>query len=161
MNGTEQGYTGSPWHNGIIIKINNLEMSLDKKTARNYRTDLLKRVARRIDEFSASCSECQSMKDTLNTLVEEASHQSGLPVTKAQFKSYHKSVELLAGHLKKTHKLIEPGMYLAIGISIGVALGAGISTSMGQPAFSGIGIPIGVAIGLALDNKAKKEGRVL
>jgi hypothetical protein len=77
-------------------------------------------------------------------------------------KDYRDKIKKIVGHLRKKHKLIPAGTYMAIGNGVGVALGVAIGTAMDNigPGI-GIGAGIGVAIGTALEAKAKKEGRTI
>jgi len=77
-------------------------------------------------------------------------------------KSYLKQIKSLVKHLQKEHKLVTEGQYMAMWSGIGPALGIAFGAALDN---IGIGVAIGVVIGLAIgrymDNKAKKEGRVI
>jgi uncharacterized membrane protein YfcA len=83
-------------------------------------------------------------------------------ISKEERKSYFKTISNITKHLQKKHKLVKEGQYMGIGIAIGVGIGAALGAALDNP---GIGTPIGVAIGVAIgkymDNKAKKEGKVI
>lgn len=70
-------------------------------------------------------------------------------------------------YVEKEYKLQQrgsiQGMYMAVFIGVGVALGSALMTTVGI-AFIGVGIAIGtglgVAIGASMEKKAKDEGRL-
>lgn len=151
---------GSVWYQRVESDIANLKLTLDKKQAAAFQLDLLLRIARRVDEFSSVCTECEGYKQQVTDLTHDAATLSQVP-SKESLKLYRKSISDIAGHLKKEHKLVDQGMYMGVGIAIGAGLGAALAAAIQNYAFSGVGVAIGVAIGAALDAKAKKEGKVL
>ena len=122
---------------------------------------MLLRIARRVDDFSATCGECQTFKQEITVLTGELGNLIQMP-NKENRKSYFKAINNFVKHLKKQHKLVTEGQYMAMLSGIGPVLGIAIGATLDN---SGIGVAIGVVIGLAigryLDNKAKKEGRVI
>ena len=77
-------------------------------------------------------------------------------------KSYLKQIKSLVKHLQKEHKLVTEGQYMAMLSGIGPVLGIAIGAALGNPSIGvAIGVAIGLAIGRYMDNKAKKEGRVI
>jgi len=156
---------GSQWYNRIAIEIGQYQVSLGPKDAKKYKLDLLLRIAKRVDDFSQTCGECQAFQSEINRMVQELSLLVQMP-SKQGIKSHIKSVDRLVEHLKKVHKLVEKGHYVGIGIGIGMAIGAVLGGSLGaaldNPGIgTGVGIAIGFAIGGYLDRKAKEEGRVI
>ncbi len=156
---------GSQWYNGIATEVSQYKITLGEKGAAKYKLDLLLRIARRVDEFSNICAECQAYKQEITSLVKELSLLVQMP-SKEGLKKHNKAVSVITEHLKKVHKLVEKGHYMGIGIGIGLAIGAGIGGALGSVfdnagAGTGIGLAIGVAVGLYLDRKAKQEGKVL
>jgi len=156
---------GSQWYNRIATEISQYQTTLSKKDAKKYKLDLLLRIAKRIDDFSATCGECQAFQLEITRLVQELSLLTQMP-SKESLKSHTKAVNSLVAHLKKVHKLVDKGHYLGMGIGIGMAVGAGLGaalgTALGNPAIgTPIGIAIGFAIGTYLDKKAKEEGKVI
>jgi len=122
---------------------------------------LLLRITKRVDGFSTTCGECQTFKQEITVLTGELGNLIQMP-NKENRKSYLKTINNLVKHLKKQHKLVTEGQYMGMWSGIGPALGIAIGATLDN---SGIGVAIGVVIGLAigryLDNKAKKEGRVI
>jgi hypothetical protein len=157
--------TGSSWYNRIVKELDQYQATLSKKDAQKYKTDLLLRVAKRVDDFSPSCGECQTFQSEITRLVQELSLLVQMP-SKQGLKSHTKAVNSLVEHLKKVHKLVDKGHYLGMGIGIGLAVGAALGGALGAALDnSGIGTAIGVALGIAigkyLDKRAKEEGRVI
>jgi hypothetical protein len=156
---------GSQWYNKIATEISQYKITLGEKGAAKYRLDLLLRVAKRVDEFSDICAECQAYKQEVTGLVKEMSLLIQMP-SKEGMKKHNKAVSVMVEHLKKTHKLVDKGHYMGMGIGIGLAIGGGLGAALGaaldNPGIgTGIGVALGVAIGAYLDNKAKQEGRVI
>ncbi len=156
---------GSQWYNRIATEISQYQVTLGQNGAKKHKLDLLLHVAKRVDDFSATCSECQTLKQDITNLVQEMSMLIQMP-NKEGFKRHIKAVNGLVEHLKKVHKLVEKGHYMGMGIGIGMAIGAVAGGSLGAVFDNaGIGTAIGIGLGLAiggyLDRKAKEEGRVI
>ena len=157
--------TGSQWYNRIVKEISQYQYSLNQKEAKKYKLDLLLRIAKRVDDFSHTCGECQMFQQEITRLTQELSLLVQMP-SKEGIKSHTKAINGMVGHLKKVHKLVDKGYYLGIGIGIGMAIGAGLGAAfekaVGNPGIgTAIGIALGVAIGRYLDKKAEREGRVI
>ena len=114
----------------------------------------------RIDEFSHTCGECQSHKQHITTIMSELNILLQMPTREGR-KAYAKSRQEVVSHLKKVHKLVEPGYYTGIGIAIGSGLGVALGSTIEKYAFTGAGVALGLVIGYWLEQKAKKEGRLL
>jgi hypothetical protein len=156
---------GSQWHNRIDSEIDQYRVSLGPKGAKSYRLDTLLRVAKRVDDFSQTCGECQTYQKEIEGLVQELGLITQVP-DKESRKKYTAAIDRIIEHLKKTHKLVDKGHYMGVGIGIGMAIGAGMGAALGaivnNPGIgSGIGIAFGVAVGAYLDRKADREGRVI
>ena len=154
----------SRWYEDIAKEIGRLKDWLSQKDYKKYKLDLLLRIAGRVDVFSAACSECQAFQPEIKRLVQDLNNFAQLPkqVAKEERKRYFRQISDMVKHLQKQHKLVTEGYYMGIGIAIGMAVSAGIGTALGNPgAGTGIGIALGLVIGKYLDNKAKKEGRVI
>ena len=152
----------SNWYNRIVKEINLRQDTLSKKDSKKYKLDLLLRVAKRVDEFSSYCGECQVFQGEITGLVGELGNLVQLPDNKEGRKSYNRTINTMVKHLQKTHKLVSKGQNMGIWMAIGVGIGTAIGAALDNP---GIGTPIGIGIGLAigsyLDKKAEKEGRVI
>jgi len=156
---------GSQWYNRVATEISQHKISLGAKEAKQYKLDLLRRVAKRVDEFSDICAECQALKQEIANLMQEMSLLIQMP-GKEGLKNHTKAVNNMVDHLKKVHKLVDKGHYMGMGIGIGLAIGAGIGGALGAAMDNpGIGTAVGVALGVAggtyLDKKARQEGRVI
>ncbi len=149
----------------MVTEIGQQELSLGPKGAKKYKLDLLKRVAKRVDDFSTTCAECEAHKKDISRLVDELNMAIQAPGQRVP-KEFNRTLNNIVEHLKKVHKLVDKGHYMGIGIGIGLALGAGIGAAIGaatdNPGIgTGVGIALGLAIGAYLDKRAKDEGRVI
>jgi len=150
----------SEWYKHIVQEINLNKDTLNKKDYKKYKLDLLLRLARRVDSFSAICGECQLSQQEIARLTEELRNLSLL--SKESRKGYFKKMGNITKHLQKRHKLVTEGYYIGIGMAVGAGVGTAISAALGNPGIgTGIGLALGVAAGSYLDKKAKKEGRVI
>ena len=155
----------SDWYNRIDNEISQYQSTLNKKDAKKYKLDLLRRIAGRVDDFAGYCGECQAFKSEISGLLQELSLLVQMP-NKQNQRSYSKSINNIVTHLKKVHKLVNKGHYIGIGIGIGTAIGAGLGGVLGAASDNpAIGTPLGMAVGLAigsyLDTKAEREGKVI
>ena len=150
----------SAWYNHIIEEINYHKDTLTKKESKKYKLDLLLRLAKRVDDFSSLCGECQMFQQEITRLTEDLRNLSLL--SKENRKSHFKTMGNITKHLQKQHKLVTAGYYLGICMSIGTGIGVAIGAALGNPGIGpAIGIALGIAVGSYLDRKAKKEGRVI
>ena len=149
------------WYEETSKPLDPYKDSLSKKEQKRYQLDLVGRVARRVAQFGDKCGECQLFQQEIIAYVNELGNMVHL-ADDVRRKRYAKRLKQAVRHLQSQHNLVSKGHYvgiwMAIGTGVGVAIGAGMSTvGAGIP----IGIGIGVAIGTMLDNKAKKEDRVI
>jgi hypothetical protein len=156
---------GSQWYNRIASDISGYKLTLGPKESRKYRLDQLLRIARRVDDFSGICAQCQGYQQEIARMVQDLSLMVQMPDKEGQ-KKYFKTIASLTEHLKNVHKLVDKGHYIGMGIGIGMAVGAGIGTALGavldNPGIgTGIGAGLGLAIGAYLDKKARGEGKVI
>lgn len=156
---------GSQWYNRIASEISQYTISPGNKEVKKYKLDRLLRVARRVDDFSQTCSDCQMHRNEIEGYVKEMGLLIQSP-DKEQLKKYNKTIYEIIEHLKKVHNLVDKGHYVGIGIGIGMALGAGIGAALGvafdNPSIgTGIGVVLGAVVGAYLDRKAREEGRVI
>lgn len=156
---------GSQWYNRIASDISGYQLTLGHKGAKKYRLDHLLRIARRIDDFSGMCGECQGYQKEISGLVKDLSMMVQMPDKEAA-KKYFQTIEKLTGYLKNVHRLVDKGHYTGMGIGIGMAVGAVLGSALGaaldNPGIgTGIGVALGAAIGAYLDKKARDEGKVI
>jgi len=151
----------SAWYNRIAQNIGLYQDTLSKKDAKKYKLDLLLRVARRVDEFSAYCGECQLFQPEIRQLSDELGNLVQVPGKEGQ-RRHSKAIDRMVKHLQKKHKMVTPGYYVGICMGIGAVLGTALGTALEYSgAGSGIGIVLGLAVGSYLDRKAKREKRVI
>ncbi|WP_246879967.1 hypothetical protein [Bacillus suaedae] len=149
--------------NQRIDRLNNiieeLQITVDKKTARKLELDKCKSLIQRLNSFSAGCEECDNYLIDFEKWMIELSEKENLLDGEA-FKHHKQIVSESSSHLQKNHKLVPEGYYLSIYMSIGTSIGLVLgllifnNIGLGLP----IGIGIGVAIGAGLDADAKKKG---
>ena len=153
----------SDWYNDTAKEINSYKDAFSNKDAKKYKLDLLLRVAKRVDDFYSYCGECQLLQTEIAKLTQDLSYLLQMPnPNKEDRKSYFKTINNIVKHLQKQHKLVSEGYYMGIGIAIGMGIAAAIGAALGNPgAATGIGIALGLVIGRYLNNKAKKEGRII
>ena len=151
----------SNWYNRIVKEINLHKDTLSKKDAKKYKLDLLLRIAKRVDDFSSYCGECQMFQQEITKLTGELSLLIQMP-NKEGRKSYSKAINNIVKHLKKEHKLVSEGQHMGIGLAIGIGIGTALGTALDNPGIgTAIGVAIGIAIGSYVDKKAKEEGKVI
>ena len=150
----------SRWYDDTVKEINLHKDILGKKDAKKYKLDLLLRLTKRVDGFSYGCGQCQIFQQDITQLTQDLSYMVQAP--KEKRKGYFKAISNITKHLQKYHKLVAEGYYIGIGVAIGVGIGTVIGTVFENSGIgTGIGTAIGLAIGAYLDNKAKKEDRVI
>ena len=151
----------SDWYNRTATEINQHKDTLNKKDSKKYKLDLLLRVANRVDDFASYCGECQMFQQEVTSLAQDLGNLIQLP-NKERRRSHIKKIDHIVKHLKKEHKLVTEGQYIGIGLAVGVGIGTALGAALGNPGIGpAIGTGIGLAIGSYLNNKAKKEGRVI
>jgi len=156
---------GSQWYNRIASEISGYQITLGSKDAKKYRLDQILRIAKRVDEFSSICAECQAYQSEISQMVRELNLITQMP-DREKLKKHLQAVVKLTEHLKKAHNLVDKGHYTGLGIGIGLAIGGGIGAALGAVLDSpgagiGIGAGLGLLIGTLLDKKARNEGKVI
>jgi hypothetical protein len=152
--------SGMSWAD-INNQVDRLVEQLDKKAARRYRIDLIKRMAIRMEEFElANCEICVSNQLTLVGLIGSIQQ---LKETGGKYDSVQrKAIVTMTEHFKNIYTSHSMAIGIALGAGIGVALGAGVDN---LAAFIGVGTAlgagVGVAVGAGADAKAVKEGRTI
>ena len=151
----------SAWYEKIASNINSYRTTMSQRDFKKYKLDQLLRIARKVDDFSGYCTQCNELQPEITRLTQNLGNLTQV-ATQVERKSYLTAIGNMVKHLQKEHKLAAEGQY----VGIGMAIGGGIGTALG--AFldnAGIGTAIGIAIGLAvgtyLDRKAKREGKVI
>ena len=161
LNTIEELEVQSEWYSRIVKELNLYKASLGESEYKKYKLDLLLRIAKRVDSFSAICGECQLFQPEITGLVQDLGNIVQIPDKTAR-KRYFKVVDAFTKHLQKQHKLVTKWQYFSmwsgIGMGIGVVVGAAFDNSGIGTA---IGTAIGILIGLAMDFKAKREDRII
>ena len=154
--------TQSDWYNRTVKELNLHRDTLSKKNAKKYKLDLLLRIAKRIDDFSSYCGECQAFKGEITGLIGELGTLIQISDNKIGRRSYSKTINNIVKHLQKTHKLVSDGYYKGVWMAIGTGIGAALGAALDNPGIgTSLGIGIGLAVGSYLDKKAKQEGRII
>lgn len=132
-----------------------------------------KRLSKRYDTFEKLILELsqkeipQEIIDAINQEIETIN--SYAEPSKSLSKQLRKGTMNILRLIEKKLNLVPKNLYrsrwIAIGMSMGVALGVAFGASMDRSGFLasgiGIGMVLGMAIGAGMDKKAKKEGRQL
>ena len=151
----------SDWYGDIARRISELDNTLSQKDYKKYKLDMLLCVAQRVNEFSPMCTECHMFKQDIMSLTRDISNLVQT-ADKERRKAYFRAINKVMGHLQRQHKLVTEGYYMGLCMALSSGLGLAIGAAMDS---IGAGVPLGVGagmvIGVALDAKAKKEGRVL
>lgn len=148
------------WKHTTLEALRGYRHTLDAKTRKRCRLDLMQRAVMRVAEFSEHCSECQHLQHELTDIATFPSRTDR--AAKSEMKTYRKKLRGLTEHLHKAHKLLPQGTYFGLGIILGTAIGISLGNLM-QIIGAGIaiGTGMGVAIGSGLEARAKREGRIL
>ena len=146
----------------ISESISILEKTQNEHTLKRLDTKLLRRIAIRFDEFSDGCSDCKDMLKDLDAYLRKLREFEG-EMDKDLLKEHFKRKSKYVAHLNRNHGLIQmgqnTGLWMSLGVSIGIVLGLTTfeNFAMGLP----IGISIGLLIGATKDALAKKQNRVI
>lgn len=145
----------------INESIDKLEENQNTKTQKKLDTKLLRRIATRFDEFSGECKECKAMLKDMEMYLRKLKDMDS--IDKVTLKEHFKIKSKYVGHLNRNHELIQwgqnTGLWMSLGVSIGVVLGLTTfdNIALGIP----IGISIGLLIGTSKDALAKKQNKVI
>jgi hypothetical protein len=148
------------WLERTTDEIHSYKQKLSKTEYKKYKLDFVERLAKKINQFSDQCGECYQFQGEITYMLRNLEGMVQLsPLVR---KNHNKKISDMVNHLRKKHKLIKAGTYMAIGNGVGAALGVSIGAATGNiGAGIGIGIGIGAGIGSALESKAKKDGKLL
>lgn len=133
----------------IIKTIKEISIKEGQNNTRRYNFDLLERIIIRLESFS-SCKECEYFIYEFDSVLEDL---------KANFQkypdnSYRSLMKKVLQHLEKTHKLITPGYYANIYMTVGIAIGL-----IFGPLLSFLGLPMGIGLGLLIGSGFDKKAR--
>ena len=143
------------WCEEASERIKNVLLVMDEKQTKKYKVRMLSRLVQRVGNFSINgCNDCENFKDNLNDLILFIEKHNDM-----DHKQYKETFKLVAKHLMNRHGLVEEGTYLSLGMAYGLIFGAALS-SFFQMAVA-LGMLFGLVIGLSLDEKMKKQGRLI
>jgi hypothetical protein len=152
---------GSKWYYDIAKQVDQLKNALSEKDYRKYRLNLLNGLAQRVDELSPACKHCYFFKQAISTLAQNASNLIPL-ADKDGMKAHLLTITIIINHLKKQHKLVEESHFTNLLYPLGAAMGAVLGIFMPHIVIGILaGAVIGIVVGVVLDNKAKKENRII
>ena len=133
-------------YNQLIL---NVPSALSEKDNKKLRLDLLLGLLEKIETLDDSVLS-QYVLDLIGQLdvIKPEGHRN-----------FNKSFTKIRNYVSKNHKLYAKGdlqqTYMAVGIGVGVAIGAGLMTI--NSGFIAIGVAVGVAIGLSLGATKEKQ----
>ncbi|MCR3956483.1 MAG: hypothetical protein NUK57_09310 [Gudongella sp.] len=146
----------------INESIDTLERTQNKKTVRLLDTKLLRWIAFRFNEFSDDCKDCKTLLKDMDSYLRKL-NEKNTDFDRDTLKDHFKRKSKYVAHLNRTHDLIQmgqnTGLWVSLGVSIGVVLGLTTFDNLA------LGIPIGMSIGLLIgtskDALARKQGKVI
>ncbi|MFS0864293.1 hypothetical protein [Fredinandcohnia sp. 179-A 10B2 NHS] len=144
-----------------IIKIIK-ELKESPSKGKKLNLDKFERVVGNVDSFSESCEECQKHMLRLENHIIQVKENVGT-VDETITKQHKQFISSVTSHLHKKHKLVSEGTYFTTFMSIGISLGVASGLTMLDNIGLGIafGMSIGTAIGIAMDEDAKKKGKMI
>jgi len=153
----------SDWYNRTAKDIGSRKDALSQKEAKKYKLDLLLRIAKRVEDFTAICGECELSRQEITTLTQDLGYLVQIPnPNKEARKRYFRAIDNIVKHLQKKHKLVTEGQNQGKWIVAGMAVSAAIGAAVNQPGVGTvIGVAIGIAVGKYMDKRAKEEGRLI
>jgi len=161
------------WCETIEARTRVCRQQLSPKEQRQFRLEMLPRLARRVDSFSNECYQCQHLKNELSRISQLLMCHPGL--NHEERKQYLSGMAQVTRHLNRKHRLVSEWHYVKRFVSIAVALGLGlvglgylllylgvtlIVLTLALPALIGR-IIFSYLVGLFMDRRAKKKGRVI
>jgi hypothetical protein len=126
---------------------------LSPKEIKKKKLDLLQRLIERVQQYENSCSICSNYDTVIDSIMDKLEDNDS---------SYLHDINVIRVHMIKTHKLLEEGYHIAIFLILGVLVGVITGLiSNNYSMFLALGIASGVAMGTIVENKAKKENKIL
>ncbi|MFC1964108.1 hypothetical protein ACFLV1_01865 [Chloroflexota bacterium] len=161
------------WCESVSREITELKDRLNPLGQRRYKLSLFIRMTRRIADFSTDCEECQVLKSQITEVSEELRYSPQM--TPKEYGNYLTTIKSINRHLKRKHRLVDEKQYIKRFVSISAALGLSLvmsgfvlinfgitllALSVTLPALV-IRVICSYAVGYLLDNRARKQGRVI
>ncbi len=149
-------------HGKLIRELKSLKGEIGSKQAKRLNLKLLQSAANKMRSFAIDCNECEKHLEDLTGHVELIRSRHG-KLERRELRQHQRLLNGIVLHMRKKHKLVAEGYYSGVGMSFGMSLGLGIGLGMfGNPAVGiAVGLAAGIGVGAALDNNAKKKGRVI
>ena len=156
------------WYQRMKRDIDEYREKFGEQIYREYRLDLLTRIARRVADFSVSCRKCRKLYITINNKVVDIDEIA--ESNKQEKLQHHKTIDEIAEHLQYDHHLMTDKVYARIGLAFGGFIGLSIGGASGQALDNLLlGIPIGVLLGLivgaligrGMDRSNERSGRIV
>ncbi len=146
----------------LLKDIGEFKTNLDSQTLKKLDLDLFERIIKRLESFSSECLECSQMLGSLDEHFNRLKSRKG-QLYKMDFRDNGIKLNTIISHLQTKHKLVSEGqnlgIYLPLGLCIGLVFGMTIfdNIALGMP----IGMCLGIAIGSSMDADAKKKGMTI
>jgi len=153
-------YSGSRWYYSTISELDNIELVAGNKSGRQYKIDQMRRMARRIDEYTSSCSECEQYREEFSNLINNVELHLQKK-SKEALKKYRTGLKDIQSHLTARHKLINKGHYTIVGFNFGIAIGTAIVSVMDSKLYIIASIATGLITGYILDIRARRKDRII
>lgn len=157
------------WADKVLVDMQERLTGTKVQDLRFFRIDELRRNIKRIDEYSASCSECSRFKSDIDASLHYM-HEAVYNPGKSRRKLDH-LVGQVAKHMKKEHQVYPPWYfnynYSLYGIIVGGLLGVILFLVFPTKSWETIGggffagLLIGQIIGGKKDRKVREENRLM
>jgi hypothetical protein len=143
-----------------MVKLEVFRNELEPKEFRTYNIELLIKVVLKLDELSSNCLNCEELKESIDLIIDSI---------KVNKKVYSNEFKKVLVHLGNRHGIFPEGekisMFTAMGLSLGVAFGLALSSSVDGVAMLPIGIGVGLVFGTSygtyVEKKLKALGKLL
>ncbi|TKG94048.1 hypothetical protein EYV94_14940 [Puteibacter caeruleilacunae] len=150
----------SDWKSEQEERLNSLLSNYTDKEKKRYKLDFVEKMFPRVYPRIKDDDEMKVFQNFIDFCVDNIPANKEIPSN--QKKLLLNKIARYEHHVRQHYKLTYKGFYIALFLAIGVSLGLPIGAALGNLALgTPIGMLIGVGIGSALENKAKKENRIL
>jgi hypothetical protein len=160
-------YKDELWYRKLVRDIEEHRPDFTDKQLRVYQVDLMLRTALRVKDASDTCETCRDFQRTLSRMEEEFQE---LPESKAQRHYQAQQLRLMAEHFVKAHRLAPPRYYTRLYANYGIVAGLLFGIGVGLLVLNnGLYLPLGVIVGVGLgaaygsseDASVKREHRLI
>ena len=112
-------------------------LNFTKKQSRKFELSLAVRLVSRCEQLSSECQECRRLSGKTSEII---SLLPQLPNDKTAGKSLRVILQEMEDHLRKAHKIVRPGGFIASWNVIGIFLGITLNAALHNPAYLALGI---------------------